>query len=112
MVSKQVSESVTRKTNTIPITCSLDGRAHNVTDDSLVAGQHTGHYQALCGHRVSAAALATPLGRPCAECTAVAATQQQVPTLRPCRRARHRQSGWLRRKLRPQRNTGTDMGGC
>jgi hypothetical protein len=111
MLSKQVGESVTRKADTIPITCSLDGRAHHVTDDSVVAGQRTGRYQALCGYRVSAAALATPLGRPCAECTAVSATQQQVPTLRPGRRARHRQSGWLRRKLRRQRNTGTDMGG-
>src|SRR6476646_5078664 len=76
MLSKQVGESVARKADTIPITCSLDGRAHHVTDDSVVAGQRTGRYQALCGHRVSAAALATPLGRPCAECTAVSATQQ------------------------------------
>jgi hypothetical protein len=91
--------------------CSLDGQAHNVTDDSLIAGQRTGHYLALCGHRVSAAALATPLGRPCAECTAVSAAQQQVPTVRPDHRARHRQPGWLRRKLRPQRNTGIDMAG-
>jgi hypothetical protein len=110
MLSKQVGESVTRETNTIPITCSLDGRAHNVTDGSLVAGQRTGHYQALCGHRVSAAALATPLGRPCAECTAISAAQQQVPIVRPGRRSRHRQSGWLRRILHPRRTIGTDAG--
>jgi hypothetical protein len=77
----------------------------------VVAGQRTGRYQALCGHRVSAAALATPLGRPCAECTAALAAQQQVSTVRPGRRSSHRQSGWLRRKLNRQRNTGTDMGG-
>jgi hypothetical protein len=111
MVSKRVSEPVTRKANTIPITCSLDSQAHNVTDDSLRAGQRTGCYQALCGHRVSAAALTTPLGRPCAECTPVSAAQQQVPTVGPGRRSRHRAPGWLRRKLHPQRNTGTDMGG-
>ncbi len=110
MVSKQVSESATRKTNTIPTTCSLDSQAHNVTDDSLIAGRHTGHYHALYGNRVSAAALATPLGRPCAERTAVTAAHQQIPTVRPSRRSRHRQSGWLRRKLHPQRNTGTDIG--
>ncbi|MGH3901699.1 MAG: hypothetical protein ACRDTA_26285 [Pseudonocardiaceae bacterium] len=46
-----------RKTGTIPMTCSLDGQAHNVTDNSLRAGQRTGRYQALCGHLVSAAAL-------------------------------------------------------
>ena len=109
MVSEQVSESVTRKTNTISITCSLDSQAHHVTDDSLIAGQRTGCYLALCGHRVSAAALATPLGQPCAGCTAVSAAQQQVPIVRPDRRSRHRRPGWLRRKLRPQRNTGTDM---
>lgn len=111
MASKGVSEPVARKANTIPITCSLDGQAHNVTDDSLVAGQRTGHYRALCGHRMSAAALASPLGRPCAECTAVSVAQQQGPIVRPGRRFRHRHFGWLRRKLQPQRNTSTDMGG-
>jgi hypothetical protein len=111
MVSEHVSESVTRKTNTIPITCSLDSQAHNVTDEGLITGQRTGRYLALCGHRVSAAALATPLGRPCAACTALSAAQPQGPTVRPGRRSRHRQPGWLRRKLRPQRNTGTGMGG-
>ena len=111
MVSKQVCELVTRKTNTIPITCSLDSQTHNVTDDSLIAGQRTGHYQALCGHRVSAVGLAAPLGRSCAECATVSTAQQQVPTAPPGRRYRHRQSGWLQRKLHFQRNTGTDMGG-
>jgi hypothetical protein len=111
MVGEQVSESVTRKTSTIPITCSLDSQAHSVTDEGLRAGQRTGRYVALCGHRVSAAALATPLGRPCAACTALSAAQPQGPTVRPGRRSRHRQPGWLRRKLRPRRNTGTGMGG-
>ena len=111
MVSKQVSESVTRKADTIQITRSLDSQAHDVTDDSLIAGQRTGSYQALRGRRVSAAAFATPLGRPCAECTAVSATQQQVLTVHLGRRSRHGQSGWLRRILRPRRTIGTDVGG-
>jgi hypothetical protein len=54
-----------------------------VTDDSLIVGQRTGHYPALCGHRLSAAALATPLGRPCAACIAVSAAQPQVTTRAP-----------------------------
>jgi hypothetical protein len=111
MFSKQVGASVTRKADTIQITCSLNGQAHDVTDDSLIAGQRAGSYQALCGHRVSAAELATPLGRRCAECTAISAVQQQVPIVRLGRCSRHRQSGWLRRKLHLQRNTGTATGG-
>jgi hypothetical protein len=111
MLSRQVGESVTRKTDTIQITCSLDSQAHDVTDDSLIAGQRAGSYQALCGHRVSAAALATRLGRPCAECASVSAAQQQVPMVRLGRRSRHGQSGWLRRILHPRRTIGTDVGG-
>jgi hypothetical protein len=42
MLTKQVGESVTRETDTIQISCSLDNQAHKVTDDSLIAGQHTG----------------------------------------------------------------------
>ncbi len=111
MLSKQVGESVTRKTDNIQITCSLDSQAHNVTDESLIAGQRAGSYQVLCGRRVSAAVLATPLGRPCAECTAISAAQQQVPIVRSGRRSRHGQSGWLRRILHPRRTVGTDVGG-
>jgi hypothetical protein len=112
MLSKQVGESVTRKPDTIQITCSLDRPAQDVTDDSLIAGQRTGSYQALCGHRVSAAAaLATPLGRPCAECTAVSAAQELVPIVRLGRRSLHRQSRWLRPILDPRRTIDTDMGG-
>ncbi len=42
MLSKQVGESVTRKTDTIQSTCSLESQAHDVTDDSLIAGQRAG----------------------------------------------------------------------
>jgi hypothetical protein len=111
MLSKQVGESVTRKPDTIQITCSLDRPAQDVTDDSLIAGQRAGSYQALCGPRVSATALATPLRRPCAECIAVSAVQQLVPTGRVGRRSRHGQSRWLRPILHPRRTIGTDVGG-
>jgi hypothetical protein len=60
---------------------------------------------------VSATTLATPLGRSCAERATVSAARQQVPTAHPGCRCRHRQSGWLRRELHFQLNTGTDMGG-
>jgi hypothetical protein len=42
MLSKQVGESVTRTTDTIQITCSLNSQAYDATDDSLLAGQGTG----------------------------------------------------------------------
>jgi hypothetical protein len=109
-MSKQVVKAVARKADTIPITCSLDHQAHHVTDNSLIAGQRTGCYQALCGHLVSAAALATPLGRPCADCIAVSVARQRTPTVRPARRSRHRQLGWLRRILYRQRNAGMGVG--
>jgi hypothetical protein len=95
--------SVANRTDTIPITCSLDGQAHEVTDDGLSAGRQTGQYQAVCGYLVSAAALAAPIGRPCPECTAVSVTA----ITGPARRSRHRQPGWLRRILYPSRNAGT-----
>lgn len=107
---KQVGKTVARKADTIPITCSLDNQAHDVTDNSLIAGQRTGCYQALCGHLVSAAALATPLGRPCAACIVVLVTRQQTPTVGPARGSRHRQTGWLRRILSRQHNAGMGVG--
>lgn len=101
--------SVPRKSGTIPMTCSLDGRAHNVTDNSLRAGQRTGRYQALCGHLVSAAALAAPLGRPCTKCLAAILMADQAPTTLTARCWRHRQPGWLRRILQPRRTTGAHV---
>jgi hypothetical protein len=111
MVSKPVGESVTRKTDTLQITRGLDSQAPDVTDDSLIAGQRAGGYQALCGRRVSAAVLATPFGRLCAECAAVSAAQQQVSTVRLGRRSRCGRAGWVRPVLRPRRTIGTDVGG-
>jgi hypothetical protein len=98
-MSKQVGKAVARKADTIPITCSIDNQAHHVTNNSLIAGQRTGYYQALCGHLIFAAALATPLGRPCAACIAIAVAWQQTPTVRPARCPRHGQHTWLRRIL-------------
>ena len=94
---------------TIPITCYFDRRAHEVTDKNIAAGRRTGHYQALCGYRVVAAAMAAPVGRPCAECTAVVVASR-LP-LGPARHGRHRRPGWLWRILHPGRVTGTPLTG-
>jgi hypothetical protein len=67
----QVVVVVAERLFTIPITCHVDRRAHEVTDENTAAGRRTGHYKALCGYRVIAAAMAAPVGRPCPEYTAV-----------------------------------------
>jgi hypothetical protein len=89
---------------TIPITCYFDRRAHEVTDENIAAGRRAGHYQALCGYRVIAAAMAAPVGRPCPDCVAVLVASR--PPTGPARRGRHRRPGWLRRILHPSRVTG------
>jgi hypothetical protein len=94
--------SVADRRYTIPITCCADGLAHEVTDENVAAGRQVGQYRALCGSRVVAAALAAPVGRPCAQCTAVLVAAQQ-PTV-PARRSRHRWHGWLWRLLHPSRS--------
>jgi hypothetical protein len=109
-MSKHGDEAVARKVNTILITCSLDNQAHHVTDNSLKAGQGTGYYQALCGHLVAAAALATPLGRPCTACIAALGVRLRTPTVPPVRRSWHRGSRWLLRILYRQRNAGMSVG--
>ncbi|MGH3763700.1 MAG: hypothetical protein ACRDS0_00645 [Pseudonocardiaceae bacterium] len=78
---------------TIPITCCLDGQAHEVTDENVAVGNHSGEYQALCGHRVSASPMVAPVGQPCRRCTAVSAAAH--PVTAPARR----RLGWLRRVL-------------
>jgi hypothetical protein len=91
--------SVAERLFTIPITCYIDRRAHEVTDENIAAGRHFGHYEALCGYRVIAAAMAAPIGRPCPECVAVVVAARAPAA--PARRGRHRRPGWLRRILRP-----------
>ncbi|MFN2496393.1 MAG: hypothetical protein ABR608_10880 [Pseudonocardiaceae bacterium] len=54
----------------LPLTCTIDGLAHLVSDDAAAAGVAAGRgtYMALCGHTVHAAALVSSAGRPCARC--------------------------------------------
>ena len=85
---------VTNRPYTIPITCCLDGQAHQVTDEDVAAGNRAGEYRALCGYGVWASPLAAPVGRPCGRCRAVAAAAQ--PAVPPTRR----HLKWLRRALR------------
>lgn len=83
---------------TIPITCCIDGQAHDVTDRSVAAGQRIGQYQALCGYLVLPAAMATPVGPPCVTCDAIMGMAR--PTTGRARRSHSAQPGWLRRSLR------------
>jgi hypothetical protein len=55
---------------TVSITCVVDGRAHQVPDLQLGTPEADGRgrYRALCGHVVTAAALAAPDGAPCPSC--------------------------------------------
>jgi hypothetical protein len=67
--------AVPDRLDAIPITCCQDGQDHDVTDENVAAGQHTDRYQARCGYLVLAAVLVTPVGQPCASCTALVAAQ-------------------------------------
>ncbi|HWR46408.1 MAG TPA: hypothetical protein VN327_02140 [Pseudonocardiaceae bacterium] len=102
--SQASSPAVAQRRYAIAITCCLDGQAHDVTDENVVAGRHAGEYLAECGHRVVAAAMAAPVGRPCARCTAVSVAAR--PTAGPVGRARHRRPGRLWRMLHPGSGAG------
>jgi hypothetical protein len=97
-----VTSLVVERLFTIPITCYYDRRAHEVTDENIAAGRRSGHYEALCGYRVIAAAMAAPAGRPCPECVAVLVAARSLAV--PARRGRHRRLGWLSRVMRPVRS--------
>jgi len=75
---------------TIPVTSGIDGRCHRVAEDAYTAGltARSGRYTALCGHRVTAAALVSPPGPDCQGCAAAAAAVAVTP--HPTRRERHR----------------------
>jgi hypothetical protein len=93
---------VAERLYTIPITCCLDGRAHDVTDQNVAAGWRAGgRYEALCGYVVVPAAMVAPIGRPCARCAAVVTSHRLTPATAPVRRLRRRQRGRLWRMLHP-----------
>lgn len=93
---------MTERLYTSPITCRLDGQAHQVTDEGVAAGRGAGSYGALCGHVVVPAPMIAPVGRSCPECTAVLALQQPDPATASGRRPRHRKRGRLWRMLHPR----------
>jgi hypothetical protein len=60
--------SVAERVYTSPMTCGLDGLAHEVTDENFAQGRRPGHCAALCGHTVSLTPAITPVGRACPQC--------------------------------------------
>lgn len=54
-----------------PVTCTMDGLAHLISDDAAAAGITAGRgiYTALCGYSVHAAAMVSSAGQPCPRCT-------------------------------------------
>jgi hypothetical protein len=94
-----VGMSVAERQYTTPIACSVDGQAHDVTDETAAVGHHAGKYQALCGYVVLAASMIAPVGRPCSKCIAASVMAQRTMG-QPVRRSRHRQTGRLWRMLR------------
>lgn len=55
----------------LDITCSQDGRAHQIDDAALASAiaDGSGRIPALCGQSIVAAAMATPPGPPCPHCS-------------------------------------------
>ncbi|MGH3754644.1 MAG: hypothetical protein ACRDRP_18490 [Pseudonocardiaceae bacterium] len=72
--------------DTIPITCRVDGQAHDVTDGNVATGRRTGQFPALCGYVVMAA----PIGQPCPRCTAIMIARRSASAVTGVRRSRHR----------------------
>ncbi|MCW2717746.1 MAG: hypothetical protein QOG20_6414 [Pseudonocardiales bacterium] len=70
------TESLNRGRPTVSVTCIADGWAHRVPDIELTSemSQSDGYYQAVCGHRVAAASMVEPDGRPCPLCTEMCRT--------------------------------------
>ncbi len=58
------------RTVAVPVTSALDGFEHLVAD-AVIVSSNAGHYVALCGRDVRAAALAAPPGPRCPACVAV-----------------------------------------
>ncbi|NMH97321.1 hypothetical protein [Pseudonocardia acidicola] len=82
---------------TTSITSQLDGLAHEIVEEDLLAGSTTGRYRAVCGAWVAPTSMTAAPGRPCVACTAalspapgLAASEQHS------RSVRRAVSGWLR----------------
>lgn len=96
---------VADRLSTVTITCWVDGRAHEVTEENVAAGRRLGNrqYRAICGYRfVLPPALVALTGRPCARCAAVLVkANQPEPAADRVRHPGHRQPGWWWRILHP-----------
>ncbi|MDP8932412.1 MAG: hypothetical protein M3O70_28655 [Actinomycetota bacterium] len=83
-----------------PLTCSVDGLAHLVSEDALAAGLSaaSGLYVARCGHQVAAAPLVSPPGPPCPRCTPERRSRLRWHTAAPPERPVR--GGWAPVRLR------------
>jgi len=88
------------------MTSVIDGRNHLITAADLDAGisRDQGHYQAICGATVVAAALASAPGPECAPCRRVVRTRQAN---RAAAHHRQRRAHWVPHALHRLRSTIT-----
>ena len=54
---------------TVPVTCSVDARTHEVREIDIVPAARQGRYPTLCGETITAASMAEPDVRRCPRCT-------------------------------------------
>lgn len=82
---------------TITIICEVDRRAHEITEEDVIASHRSGNrrYQAVCGYHFKLPAPRVAIGAPpCEQCAAVlAAANQPEPTAHRPERPSHR-LGW------------------
>jgi hypothetical protein len=79
------------------------GVAHEVSDEAFAASSR-GEFKALCGSVFVAAALATPVGRPCPACLSVLAAARRAADSAGAPAARRRRGGLLRRLVPARRS--------
>ncbi|MGH3941211.1 MAG: hypothetical protein ACRDTG_21770 [Pseudonocardiaceae bacterium] len=104
----QIRHGTTSRPTTM--TCATDGRDHLVsaqaTQAGLAAGQ--GHYLAICGHLVVAAAMVAPPGPTCLDCET--ALHRRTTTIATSHRRRGLVARLLRRRLPRNDSRSTTAG--
>lgn len=80
----------------VPMTCSSDGRRHDVVDEEFARGAAVGRYEAACGALVLAASLSEPPGPRCPRCAAVSVVAPAPLQPASSRTVRRAVAMWLR----------------